>query len=139
MNKTRGAALVVSLVLLTVLTLLAVATMRTATLDLVRAGNAQTMAQAFEAAQAGLAIAVARINDNALALVATDGWRHDDAVTGTVGDTDQAFAVDLKFLYRGDPPPGLGPEPALYFELESTGRTRAAARCWTKFLTCSAS
>lgn len=50
-NKQRGAALVVSLVLLLVLTIIAVVGMSTATLELAMAGNMQYQNSAFEAAE----------------------------------------------------------------------------------------
>jgi type IV pilus assembly protein PilX len=54
-RRQRGAALVVGLVLLLVLTLLAVSTMRTASLELLMAGNAQFRENAFRLAEASLA------------------------------------------------------------------------------------
>lgn len=49
-----GAALIVSLILLMVLTVLAVSTMRTASLGLLMAGNAQFRENAFRLAQSGI-------------------------------------------------------------------------------------
>lgn len=49
----RGAALVVGLVLLMVLTVLAISVMRTATLDLTMTGNAQFRENAFQLAESG--------------------------------------------------------------------------------------
>lgn len=53
-HRQQGAALVVGLVLLMVLTVLAISTMRTATLELTMAGNAQFRENAFQLAEAGL-------------------------------------------------------------------------------------
>ena len=50
----RGAALIVSLILLMVLTVLAISTMRTASLELLMAGNAQYRERAFQLAQTGI-------------------------------------------------------------------------------------
>lgn len=52
--KQSGAALIVSLILLMVLTVLAVSTMRSASLGLLMAGNAQVRQNAFQLAQAGI-------------------------------------------------------------------------------------
>lgn len=52
--RQRGAALIVGLVLLMVLTVLAISAMRTATLDLAMAGNAQFRENAFQLAEAGV-------------------------------------------------------------------------------------
>ncbi len=55
-----GVVLVVALVLLMILTVLGISGMTTATLELTMAGNAQFYQQAFQAAETGLAIAIAR-------------------------------------------------------------------------------
>jgi len=51
----RGAALVVGLILLMVLTLLAVSSMNSASLEYIMAGNEQYHSNAFQAAEAGIA------------------------------------------------------------------------------------
>jgi hypothetical protein len=63
----RGAALVVGLILLLVLTLLAVSGMTTASLELLMAGNEQYQERAFQAADAGVeqALAAGIYNTNA--------------------------------------------------------------------------
>jgi len=53
-GRQSGAALIVSLILLMVLTVLAVSTLRTASLGLLMAGNAQVRQNAFQLAQAGI-------------------------------------------------------------------------------------
>lgn len=53
-TRQRGAALVVGLLLLLVLTLLAISGMNTASLELVMAGNTQFQQNAFQAAEAGI-------------------------------------------------------------------------------------
>ncbi|MEO7385537.1 MAG: pilus assembly PilX N-terminal domain-containing protein [Gammaproteobacteria bacterium] len=53
-HRQSGAALIVSLILLMVLTVLAVSTMRTASLELVMAGNAQYRENAYRLAQSGI-------------------------------------------------------------------------------------
>lgn len=53
-RRQTGAALIVSLILLMVLTVLAVSTMRTASLGLLMAGNAQYRENAFRLAQNGI-------------------------------------------------------------------------------------
>ena len=58
-RRQRGAALVVGLILLAVLTLLAVAGMNSASLELVMAGNMQTQEKAFQTAEAGIEQAMA--------------------------------------------------------------------------------
>ena len=53
-RKQRGAALVVGLLLLVILTLLAIAGMNTASTELIMAGNEQFREDAFQAAEAGI-------------------------------------------------------------------------------------
>jgi type IV pilus assembly protein PilX len=53
-DRQRGAALVVGLVLLMVLTVLAISVVRTATLDLTMSGNAQFRENAFQLAESGI-------------------------------------------------------------------------------------
>jgi type IV pilus assembly protein PilX len=53
-NRQRGAALVVGLILLAVLTLLAISGMNTASTELVMAGNEQYRQQAFQASETGI-------------------------------------------------------------------------------------
>jgi Tfp pilus assembly protein PilX len=60
MNKQRGVALVISLVLLVVLTLLAVVGMGSSTLELTMAGNAQYQEHAFQAAEAAVEVEMRR-------------------------------------------------------------------------------
>lgn len=121
----RGAVLAVSLVLLTIMTLLAVSTVRTATLELTMAGNAQHREKAFQLSQTGIAAAISRLNKNKLGLDAAAGWTHPGAVTGNTNQSGDEFRVDLHYLYRGAAPIEDQPDPpeALYFELESTGQT----------------
>jgi type IV pilus assembly protein PilX len=52
--RQRGAALVIGLILLAVITLLAVAGMNSASLELVMAGNMQTQEKAFQASEIGI-------------------------------------------------------------------------------------
>lgn len=63
----RGAVLVMGLVLLMVLTILGVSGMNTATLELAMAGNAQFHQEAFQAAETGIDISIARRNFNTVA------------------------------------------------------------------------
>jgi type IV pilus assembly protein PilX len=57
-RRQKGAALVVALILLMVLTLLAISGMNTATLELQMAGNAQYSENAFQASEVGIETAL---------------------------------------------------------------------------------
>jgi type IV pilus assembly protein PilX len=82
MKRQRGAALVVGLLLLLVLTLLAVSGMNSASLEFIMAGNEQYRSNAFQAAEAGIEQTMSQgaFNPGALpqnlngAPTATDTW-----------------------------------------------------------------
>ncbi len=59
-ERQRGAALLVGLVLLLVMTILGVSAMSTATLELAMAGNAQAQEEAFQAAETGIDLAISQ-------------------------------------------------------------------------------
>jgi hypothetical protein len=78
-RRESGAALVVGLILLLVLTLLAISGMTTASLELLMAGNLQYQKRAFEAADSGI--------EQALAIADFDS-------SEVVGDYDDPLAPD---------------------------------------------
>lgn len=71
----QGAALIVGLVLLMVLTLLAVSTMRTASLELMMAGNAQLRANAFQLAESGVEAVLGEIAAGNIRLQRSPDWQ----------------------------------------------------------------
>ena len=129
-SKQQGAALVVGLVLMTVLTILAISTMRTATLELAMAGNAQYHEQAAQLAEAGINDAIQRINADTFVLSATEDWNNSFTVTVDITDTETAlgqYEVIIRFISIGVPPSGadIGQIEAHYYEIESTGTSAA--------------
>jgi hypothetical protein len=66
-NRQNGAALVVGLILLVVVTVLAISGMNTATTELALARNNQNYENAFQAAETGIEIALAQGSFNTLA------------------------------------------------------------------------
>jgi len=87
-RRQSGAALVVGMILLMVLTLLAISGMNGATLELQMAGNAQYSENAFQAAETGVeeALREARINGVNTANV-------DPEKTETVAGTTDAYTI----------------------------------------------
>jgi len=61
-SKQRGAALIVGLILMLVLTVLGISGMNTATLELTMANNNQSQQAAFQAAETGIDIPIAQQN-----------------------------------------------------------------------------
>lgn len=68
-----GAALIVGLILLLVMTVLGVATMSTANLEVVMASNAQNSQSAFQLAETGLNVNIANVDNNRDLLIAVPG------------------------------------------------------------------
>ncbi len=123
----RGAALVVGLLLLVVLTLLAISGMNTASLELVMAGNTQYQLNAFQAAETGIeqALQTADFNPGA----------------GTEGPTTEAIDDSETDEYVISVVPQLGgaAQPAIWgstwdsfstyhFEIDSEGASARNAR-----------
>lgn len=80
--RERGAALIVGLVLLLIMTVLGVSGMGTAALELVMAGNAQSQQDAFQAAETGIDIAIDRRNWTTLAPTPLDDGAGGDITVG---------------------------------------------------------
>ncbi len=113
----RGAALVIGLILLLVLTLLAISGVSSASLEFFMAGNEQYRQNAFQAAEAGIERAMANgalFNPNG-ALPAINGTNGVDTFTASVTPAGKA------------PAPPKGYDATLYaaylFQIDSTGRS----------------
>jgi type IV pilus assembly protein PilX len=116
-RRQRGAALVIGLILLLVLTLLAVSGMNSASLEFVMAGNEQYRTNAFEAAEAGIeqSMSLGTFNPAAAA----------QALAGAPTATD-AWASTITPQLGGAPLPALWGNSwnsfsTYHFEIQSTG------------------
>ena len=117
-RQQSGAALIVSLILLMVLTVLAISTMRTASLQLLMAGNVQYRENAYRLAQAGIDAALRRplpvgIGDCTAPLVA------DPAVP--VPELGGRYVTEI--CSRGESPDLSSSLKNLNYEVTSTGIT----------------
>ena len=117
-RQQSGAALIVSLILLMVLTVLAISTMRTASLQLLMAGNVQYRENAYRLAQAGIDATLRRplpvgIGDCAAPLVA------DPAVA--VPELGGRYVTAV--CSRGESPGVSSSLKNLNYEVTSTGTT----------------
>jgi type IV pilus assembly protein PilX len=112
----RGAALVVAMVLLVILTLLAISGMNTATTELVMAGNEMYQENAFQAAETGIERTAATSAFNP----ATPPAAPPPTITLASGDR---YAATVQPLGSSPPPPGytIGEFSAENFEIRSTG------------------
>ncbi|MDJ0926953.1 MAG: PilX N-terminal domain-containing pilus assembly protein [Gammaproteobacteria bacterium] len=100
-SKQHGAALIVGLVLLMVLTLLAVSTMRTASLELMMAGNSQARNNAFQLAETGLEAMLAQIESGAITLQPVAGWQQPLAPNPTqlaLGNLQGQFDATVSYV-----------------------------------------
>lgn len=132
----RGAALVVGLILLLVLTLLAVASMSGATLGLQMTVNAQSNASAFQAAERGVDVAIQNTwLDTSTAVVAD--------VARDIADTNDRFVYEVRFNEENgvtNPPPEEGSGysmfegggfKAFHFDVVATGESVRGASVTT--------
>ena len=99
-HRQQGAALIVGLVMMVVLTLLAVSSMNTATLELTMASNNQEQENAFQAAETAVDVAIALKNWGTAApttlLPTTFGYGTGQATTSCAAMTnvpDRAFSM----------------------------------------------
>lgn len=94
----KGAALVVGLILLVVVTILAVSGMNTATTELAMARNDQNYETAFQAAETGLERALAQSRFNTLNNVnLVDNISDNDSVTATIRFENATLVPDRAF------------------------------------------
>ena len=118
-----GAALVVALILLVALSLMAISSMNTASLDLIMAGNEQYRSRAFAAAE------------NAIERALTGGTfdsASNFSSSSSVGTGNDTYAYEITRPNDGkveEPPPGNseGQFGAIYFRIESDGSSERGA------------
>ena len=97
-NRQQGAALVVGLILLVVVTVLAVSGMNTATTELAMARNDQNYENAFQAAETGLEQALSQGIFNTLTVVnLAQNVNANDLVTSTIQFQDSTLVPDKAF------------------------------------------
>jgi type IV pilus assembly protein PilX len=126
--RERGAALVVGLVLLMVITVLAISGMNTATIELQMAGNFQYAQGAFQAAEVGIERAMKettlKTNHDA-PMISPAGGIHDS--------TTDSFTTEVVFVAPSmTPKPGFSMGPggfqAYHFDVTSNGTSARNAR-----------
>ena len=132
-SRQKGAALVVGLMLLLVLTLLAISGMNTATLELQMAGNNQFSQSAFQAAESGIEATMQSGSFNT----------NDDFDSGVIDIPDSNDTYEATMRFNTDN--GLSPDPnggssigeggigfnAYHFDIVSTGTSNRDATSTT--------
>lgn len=122
-HKQRGAALVVGLILLVILTLLAVSGMNTATMDLIMAGNEQFRQNAARAAETGLEQAAATLGS-------VDQSATPTVRTGTLPNAAETYTTSSLYMGDDENVPGFSANRVvgLHYEITSTGQSARNAR-----------
>ena len=124
MKRQQGAALVVGLLLLLVLTLLAVSGMNSASLEFIMAGNEQYRSNAFQAAEAGIEQTMSQGNFNPGALPQTLNGAPTANDTWASAVTPQLLGVPLPALWGNS----WNSFSTYHFEISSTGSSTRGAR-----------
>jgi type IV pilus assembly protein PilX len=130
-RRQDGAALVIGLLLLLVLTILAISGMTTATLELQMAGNTQYKERAFQAAETGIEQAIDQATfDTSQAFARTD--QPVDTTNGTNNNDTYDFNMEFDKQTGTTIVPGGGYSmgtgfQAYHFNIESTGRSERGA------------
>ena len=124
MKRQQGAALVVGLLLLLVLTLLAVSGMNSASLEFIMAGNEQYRSNAFQAAEAGIeqTMSQGNFNPGAPPQVLNGAPTANDAWASSV--TPQLLGVPLPALWGNS----WNSFSTYHFEITSVGSSTRGAR-----------
>jgi len=127
-SSQRGAALIVGLVLLAIITLLAVVGMNMSNSELASANSEQLRIRAFQAAEAGIEYGIKDMDKVGTGAVGTEKKVDPKGVTGSPQDIDK-HAIDtygLTYTYRGEasPAPGYSSDyHAFHFSITSEGRS----------------
>jgi type IV pilus assembly protein PilX len=125
----RGAALVVGMLLLLVLTLLAISGMNTASLELAMAGNMQFHENAFRAAEAGIEQAMAEGDFNPDPTLPPQRLPETDGETIAIPNTSEdAFFATITVALNGNhagalPGSSMGKSVTYHFDVRSNGQS----------------
>jgi type IV pilus assembly protein PilX len=116
--RQRGAALVVGMIMLAILTLLAITAMNTSSTELVMAGNEQFRERAFQVAEVGIEQAV-----RDLSTVKQDGIPVKKENVKSVALPDDSYTISSRYLGEDDDIPGFsaGKFVGLHYRVDSIG------------------
>lgn len=126
-SRQTGAALIVGLILLLVLTMLGISGMQTSTFELLQAGNTQFAQNAFQAAETGIDRAIYTGGLNTAVPVQIPETPVEPGSVST-------FTSETRFAVTTNVPQGLfslgsgGGFQAFHFDINSTGRSARNAR-----------
>jgi Tfp pilus assembly protein PilX len=114
--KSRGAGLIIAMILLLIVTLLATTGMMMSTAEMVMAGNEQFHRQAADAASGGVEAALARLSSMPM--------DRDSSLTLADATASGEYIANARFAGEASSVPGFsaGRFSAVHFEIESTGQ-----------------
>ncbi len=124
-TRERGAALVIGLIMLLILTILAFAGVNTATTELAMANNEQFRRNAADASAAGIEQAISRIGT-----VGTTAGASASIAPTDLGDGATQYRANLRYVgdETGLPQSSADKFVGLHYEIESTGTSARNAR-----------
>jgi len=124
-KRQKGAALVVGLMLLVIVTVLAVSAVGTASTEMVMAGNEQYRERAFQAAEIGVERGIRK-----LATIPQDKVDHTDPVATVTSLPQDQFTITSRYLGDDDDIPGYsaGKFVGLHYRITSQGASRRNAQ-----------
>ena len=123
-KRQRGAALVVGLMLLVIVTVLAVSAVGTASTEMVMAGNEQFRERAFQAAEIGIENGIRK-----LPTIPQDNVDHIDPSVAIISLPQDRYVLNSRYIGEDSDIPGFtaGKFVGLHYRLESTGTSQRNA------------
>lgn len=125
MKRQKGAALVIGLMLLVIVTVLAVSAVGTASTEMIMAGNEQYRERAFQAAEIGIERGIKK-----LSTIPQDNVDHTDASVDVTSQTQDKYVLTSRYLGEDDDIPGFsaGKFVGLHYRIDSTGTSQRNAQ-----------
>ena len=123
-KRQKGAALVVGLMLLVIVTVLAVSAVGTASTEMIMAGNEQYRERAFQAAEIGIENGIRK-----LATIPQDNVDHVDPPVAVTSLPQDSYVLNSRYVGEDDGIPNYSTEKfvGLHYRLESTGTSQRNA------------
>jgi len=120
-KRQKGAALVVGLMLLVIVTVLAVSAVGTASTEMIMAGNEQYRERAFQAAEVGIERGIRK-----LATIPQDNVDHVDPAVSLIGLPQDRYVITSRYLGEDNDIPGFsaGKFVGLHYRIDSNGTSQ---------------
>jgi len=124
-KRQKGAALIIGLMLLVIVTVLAVSAVGTASTEMVMAGNEQFRERATQAADIGIETGLRK-----LATIPQDLVPHTDAAVNVTSQSQDSYTVVSQYVGEDDDIPNFsaGKFVGLHYRIDSTGKSQRNAQ-----------